>query len=229
MQVFLFLLVILICATGTVLRKKLTPAAAVTGCGVAACCFFGTGPAGAALMAAFFILATVATAVGKEGRAGEAPRTAAQVVANGGFAALVGIVCLFFPLYTPTGLLITAAAFSSATADTVSSELGTVWGGRFYDVWSWKPGRKGENGVVSVEGTVCGLVGSVAIATVYAAFAGWGVAVFWIVVAGTAGNFADSLLGAVWERKGYIGNNAVNFLNTAVAAAVVWLAAEQLA
>ena len=39
-----------------------------------------------------------------------------------------------------------------------------------------------------------------------------------IVLAGTAGNLADSLLGALFERGGILNNNAVNFLNTLTAA-----------
>jgi uncharacterized membrane protein len=47
---------------------------------------------------------------------------------------------------------------------------------------------------------------------------------FWLIVlTGTIGNLADSILGATYERKGAIGNNAVNFLNTLIAALLIWL------
>ena len=39
-----------------------------------------------------------------------------------------------------------------------------------------------------------------------------------IILAGLIGNLADSLLGATLERKGVLSNDAVNFLNTAIAA-----------
>jgi len=42
-----------------------------------------------------------------------------------------------------------------------------------------------------------------------------------IIIAGTAGNLTDSILGAVLERRGIIGNNMVNFLNTLTAALLV--------
>jgi uncharacterized membrane protein len=45
----------------------------------------------------------------------------------------------------------------------------------------------------------------------------------WIIIAGTAGNLSDSVLGALLERKNIIGNNAVNFLNTFIAALVALL------
>jgi hypothetical protein len=44
-----------------------------------------------------------------------------------------------------------------------------------------------------------------------------------ITVAGIAGNLSDSLLGALFERKGLLGNNAVNFLNTAIGSGVAFL------
>jgi uncharacterized membrane protein len=42
----------------------------------------------------------------------------------------------------------------------------------------------------------------------------------WIVVAGFAGNLADSILGASLERKGWLKNDQVNFLNTLIAAII---------
>jgi uncharacterized membrane protein len=45
----------------------------------------------------------------------------------------------------------------------------------------------------------------------------------WIIAAGTAGNLSDSVMGALLERRGVIGNNAVNFLNTLIAALVMLL------
>jgi len=39
-------------------------------------------------------------------------------------------------------------------------------------------------------------------------------------VAGTLGSFADSYLGALLERRGWIGNDAVNFLSTTIAALI---------
>ena len=38
-----------------------------------------------------------------------------------------------------------------------------------------------------------------------------------IVLAGTVGNLVDSIIGATWERRGVIKNDAVNFLNTLAA------------
>jgi uncharacterized membrane protein len=78
--------------------------------------------------------------------------------------------------------------------------------------------------VISLEGTLCGLAGSLLIAFIFAAGFGWNARVVMIIaLAGTVGNITDSLLGATMERKHWIGNNAVNFLNTAVGAGSVWV------
>jgi uncharacterized membrane protein len=76
---------------------------------------------------------------------------------------------------------------------------------------------------VSLEGGVFGLLGSVIIATVYIIFTGWQKEFWFIIVAGTIGNLFDSVLGASVERRGLVGNNAVNILNTAIAALGMFL------
>ena len=100
----------------------------------------------------------------------------------------------------------------------MSSELGTIYGRRFYDVLSFKKGKRGNDGVISMEGTSFGIAGSLIIALIYTIAFGWSIAFIWIILAGTIGNLSDSILGATLERNGIIGNNAVNFLNTVFAA-----------
>jgi uncharacterized protein (TIGR00297 family) len=117
-----------------------------------------------------------------------------------------------------------AAAFASATADTLSSELGNVCGSRYYNILSFRKDMRGLNGVISLEGTLCGVAGSLLIALIFSAGFGWSIRVTAIItLAGTIGNIFDSLLGATFERRHWIGNDAVNFLNTAIAALSVLL------
>jgi uncharacterized protein (TIGR00297 family) len=111
-----------------------------------------------------------------------------------------------------------AGSFSSATADTVSSELGSIYGSNFYDVLNFKKGQRGKDGIISWEGLLFGLAGSAVIAIIYACCTGWNRALVGIIAAGTIGNLADSVLGATLERKGLLRNDAVNFLNTVIAA-----------
>jgi uncharacterized protein (TIGR00297 family) len=214
----------------SVTAKKLTIAAALTGGVVAYFVFAGAGFTGIAMMTTFFILASAATswqqnkkqafATAEEHKGG---RTTGQVLANAGVPAITGILVLFYPRYSHLFTLMMAASFASATADTLSSELGTVYGKRFFNIISLKPDQRGLDGVISVEGTLIGIVGSCVIALFYGVGFGWDLNLIWVIIAGTAGNLSDSVLGALLERKGIIGNNAVNFLNTFIAALVMLL------
>jgi uncharacterized protein (TIGR00297 family) len=209
---------------------KLTPVAGITGWITGLLIFAGTGYAGAAMLATFFVLGTTATSWGtsvkqKLGLAekDKGRRTAGQVIANAGVAALLGTSSFFYPSKTDVFLLMIAAGFASAAADTLSSELGNMYGKNFYNVVTLKKDTRGLNGVISFEGTAIGLLGSCIIAVVYSLFFSLTIHFLLIVVAGTAGNFTDSLLGATFERKGYLNNNEVNFLNTAIASLSVLL------
>ena len=111
-----------------------------------------------------------------------------------------------------------AGSFAAAAADTLSSELGNVYGSRYYNILTFRKDTRGLNGVVSLEGSLLGIAGSVVIAGIYGFAYGWSPGPLYIVLAGTAGNLVDSLLGATWERKHYLSNNGVNFLTTLIGA-----------
>jgi uncharacterized protein (TIGR00297 family) len=207
--------------------KKLTAPAALTG-GIAGWLVFAAGGfTGLLMLAAFFILGTLATSWKKKekGHAAQEMRTTGQVLANGGVAALAGLCILLFPAYLHTLEMVMAGSLASATADTLSSELGMVYGRRYYNILTYKRDLRGLDGVVSMEGLLIGAAGSAVIAILYAVSHTWHPTILIIVVAGTAGNVTDSLLGATLERKGVMGNNMVNFLNTLTAGLLAaWLA-----
>ncbi len=213
-------------AVASVYFKKLTPAAGLTGALTGGAVYAGGGYPGLLLLALFFLLGTVATSWKKaeklsvRGNAGhQSARTSGQVIANAGVAAIAGVLALLLPARQELFLLLMAASFSSATADTLSSELGMVYGRRFFHLLTLKPAERGLDGVVSIEGTLIGIAGSAIIAAAFTLATHWNSRTFiLIILAGTIGNLADSALGALFERKGILGNNAVNFLNTLVAA-----------
>lgn len=214
----------------SVRAKKLTLPAGVTGWVAGLLVFAGAGYAGVAMLAIFFALGTGATSWGmsvkqKLGLAekDKGRRTPGQVVANAGAAAILGVLAVAYQAKAGLFRVMMAGAFASATADTLSSELGNVYGQSFYNIITFKKDTRGLDGVVSIEGTLIGIAGSTIIAIVYAIGFGFDIQFLWIIIAGTIGNFSDSILGATLERKGSLSNNEVNFFNTAIAALFVLL------
>ncbi|MBO0356642.1 DUF92 domain-containing protein [Hymenobacter sp. BT186] len=201
--------------------RKLTPAGVWVGGGLGLLIFLGAGYLGLGLLGLFFGLGTAASAwrVADKRRLGLAEenrgrRTAGQVVANAGVAGGLALLSWPYPAFAPLAILMLAGSFAAATADTLASELGNIYGSRYVNILTFRPDKRGENGVVSVEGTLLGVAGSGVIAVAYCLSYGWGPWLWWLLVAGTAGNLVDSLLGATLERRGLLSNNTVNLLNT---------------
>jgi uncharacterized protein (TIGR00297 family) len=209
---------------------KLTLYAAVTGGVIAILIFIGAGYTGLTMLAVFFIFGTLATSwkkgdklQAKSVKDQSVKRNTGQVIANGGVAAITGALACFIPEKAELFRLMMAGSLASAIADTLSSELGMVFGRRFYNIITLKREEKGLDGVISLEGTVTGTIGSAIIALIYGIGFGWDIRILFIIIAGTLGNLSDSVLGALLERKHYLNNDAVNFLNTLIAALMAGL------
>lgn len=214
----------------SIITSKLTVKAALLGGVVGLLVFKGGGYTGLIMLALFFILGSGATGLGLKKKQAlgatddnKGRRTAGQVMANGGVAAMLGAVAWYKPELTGVIHLMMAGSLAAATADTLSSELGTLLGRRFYNIITLKKDQPGFDGVVSIEGTLIGAMGAAIIAGIYSIGHGWNNGFFWVILAGIAGNLADSLLGATLERKRLIGNNMVNFLNTLTGAVLCLL------
>jgi uncharacterized protein (TIGR00297 family) len=221
-------LIIVAAAIISVKGNKLTFSGAIAAAAVGLLVFAGGGYTGFILLVAFFLLGTLATSWKKQEKHRfkaksdrSVSRNAGQVLANGGVPAILGLLALWIPPHAGLFRLMMAAALSSATADTLSSELGMVYGKWFFNILTLKRESKGLDGVISVTGTLIGIAGSAVIAFIYCL--GWGRTFWLIILAGTIGNLADSILGATFERRGIMGNNTVNFLNTLIAALSIWL------
>jgi uncharacterized protein (TIGR00297 family) len=144
-------------------------------------------------------------------------RTAAQAMANLGIAALVVAIA---PATWP---LLALAALAEAAADTSSSEIGMAFPGKTVLVTNFKPIPAGTDGGISLFGTLAACLGAITVAAA-ALLSGLvtprQAAV--IVLAGFLGTMVDSLLGSLFERRGWLNNDLVNLLSTAAAAGLAW-------
>jgi uncharacterized protein (TIGR00297 family) len=147
-------------------------------------------------------------------------RTAAQAMANLGMAALVVAIA---PANWPTLAL---AALAEAAGDTSSSEIGMAFPGRTLLITSFRPTPAGTDGGISLFGTIAACAGVVAIAAsalVARLVTPKQAAV--IALAGFLGTLVDSLLGSLFERRGWLDNDLVNLLSTVAAVGVAWVLA----
>jgi uncharacterized protein (TIGR00297 family) len=160
-------------------------------------------------------------------------RSASQVAANLGVAAIVS--CAFFQSWFIDSKWFTGAALSpilafavglaalaEAAADTASSEVGQVLGGRPRMITTLRPVDPGRDGAISVAGTLAGVVAAAIVSAVGTLALGGDRTMFAISCAGGVfGLLFDSLLGATLEERGWLNNDAVNFLSTMSAAGFV--------
>jgi uncharacterized protein (TIGR00297 family) len=188
-----------------------------------------------------FVMTFISTRVGRtqktrtglaESRRG---RSAAQVIANLSVAALSvspqseNLVQRWMAYCRVSGLydawasevvkIMCVAALVEATADTVSSEIGQAFGGDPVLIAGLRRAEPGTDGAVTFLGSCAG----VAAGALVAIAGGWAIhlslrAVLTTLGAGICGLFFDSLLGATVERRGWMGNDLVNFTSTAFAA-----------
>jgi len=182
---------------------------------------------------ALFVLTFVATKIGKSKKdrlgTGESKRgrNAAQVAANLGISALALHYSVWgiFRLHPWPGVLefVAIAALAEAAADTVSSEIGQVFGGTARLITTLQPVQPGIDGGVTIAGTIAGIVGAAIVSWIGfgvrgGAFRENAVCTAGCTLSATFGFLFDSVLGATLERKGYFNNDAVNFLSTLASA-----------
>uniref|UniRef100_UPI00404B98F2 DUF92 domain-containing protein n=1 Tax=Cyanobium sp. TaxID=2164130 RepID=UPI00404B98F2 len=135
--------------------------------------------------------------------------------------ALLAGAAVLAPAAAPLLLVGFAASFAAKLADTFGSEIGKRWGRHTLLITTLRPVPPGTEGAISLEGTAASLVGSALMAALMLALgllAGSGA---WLLVTlvGLAATLIESLIGAsVQQRWGWLSNELVNGLQTAIAA-----------
>lgn len=218
----------------TLYTRAATPAAAVTGGICTAALYLATPGLRTALwpLLTLLLLTLAATRFGRARKEGlgvaEGPRgrNAAQVAANLGVAVLASVplgLARVYPVPDVMGgtamRLALAAALAEAAADTLSSEFGEVLGGEPRLLSTLRRVPAGTDGAVSAAGTLAGFAGAVLVAAAAALALNLTPRQGALVaMAAIAGLFVDSALGALLERRGWLNNDAVNFLSSLAAA-----------
>jgi uncharacterized protein (TIGR00297 family) len=127
-------------------------------------------------------------------------RDAAQVWANGGIAGLVVIANALHP--SPSLFIAYCGALAAAAADTWGTEIGVLGRGRTLSVLTLRPVARGTSGGISMVGTLGAAAGALSVALAGAfSMAEPLRALAVIVVAGIAGMFVDSVVGATLQAR----------------------------
>ena len=176
----------------------------------------------------YFLVGSGVTKIGmaqKEAAGIAEKRSGMRSPANVWGSALTATICALGTLLVPATfkeLLILAyvASFATKLSDTSASEVGKAYGKRTFLITTLKPVPPGTEGAVSLEGTIAGIIASIAIA-----FTGYSVGminlwgVLWCVVAALIATNIESLIGATLQDEiPWMTNEVVNFINTTIGA-----------
>lgn len=173
----------------------------------------------------FFVLGTAVSVWKKSEKqelglaeANQGKRGYANVLANASNAFFLSLLAIFLPGRQEAFEIMMTASFAAALSDTVSSELGNIFGKNFISILTLRKGKRGEDGMISLEGTFYGFIGSALMGGVYLLLKGQVVPALVITLAGFFGNLMDSILGCSLQKRGFLNNHTVNFFNTLLAA-----------
>jgi uncharacterized protein (TIGR00297 family) len=142
------------------------------------------------------------------------PRSWRNALANAGVATGFGALSLL--MSSTQGRAIFAvgsvASLAASFSDSLSHEIGVMCGGKPRLITTWRLVEPGENGGVSLVGSVVGIIAAFGLAALAILVGVIGLRGALVAgIAACAGNLIDSILGATVERRGRLGNNGVNF------------------
>ncbi len=211
-------------------KKLLTPAGYVHAC-ILGVLIWGTLQwEGYLIVMFYFLVGSAVTKVGikqKEAEGIAEKRSGARGPENVWGSALIASICAIMTIFAQQSwqdllLLGYVASFSTKLSDTCASEIGKVYGKRTFLITTFQPVPKGTEGAISLEGTLAGIITSIAIALI-----GWllgminliGVVI--CVIAAFIATNLESVIGATLQTKfNWLTNEIVNIINTFIGAVV---------
>lgn len=218
-------------------KKLLTPAGIFHAWILGVTIWGSLGWPGYVVVAFYFLVGSAVTRIGmaEKKAAGiaekrEGARGPENVWGSAFTAALCALGVLAINLFYPDelvgrnwiSLLILAyvASFCTKLSDTCASEVGKAYGKRTFLITTFQPVARGTEGAVSLEGTLAGVLASLAIALV-----GWAVGLIdltgiaFCTAAAFIGTNLESVIGATLQSKiEWLTNEVVNFINTTIGA-----------
>lgn len=220
-------------------KKLLTPAGLINAWLLGVIIWGTIGWQGYVVIVFYFLVGSGVTRVGlveKEAEGIAEKRSGARGPENVWGSALTASICALGTLWvdgTSEKLLLLGyvASLSTKLADTCASEIGKAYGKSTFLITTLQPVARGTEGAVSLEGTIAGVIASIALAVV-----GWGVGLIsplgicWSVIAAFVATNLESVIGATLQNKfAWLTNEVVNIINTIIGAlvaillGVIWL------
>jgi uncharacterized protein (TIGR00297 family) len=209
-------------------KKLLTPAGYLHAWVLGVLIWGTLGWQGYVVVMFYFLVGSGVTRIGmaqKEAEGIAEKRSGARGPENVWGSALTGTICAVASLfvlspYRELMWLGYVASFSTKLSDTSASEVGKAYGKRTFLITTLQPVARGTEGAVSLEGTLAGIVASIAIA-----FVGWGVGLIdlvgvgWCAIAAFIATNIESVIGATLQSKfTWLTNEVVNIINTLIGA-----------
>ena len=209
-------------------KSLLTLSGLLHACGLGVLIWGTLGWQGYVVVMFYFLVGSAVTRIGmkeKEAAGIAEKRSGARGPENVWGSALTGAICALATLFVDEHygsllLLAYVASFATKLSDTTASEVGKAYGNRTFLITTLQPVARGTEGAVSLEGTLAGIIASVAIA-----FLGRGIGlidltgVLFCVIAAFIATNLESVIGATLQSKvDWMSNEVVNFINTTIGA-----------
>lgn len=214
-------------AAGMAFARAVSFSGAVAGAAVGSLILTFGGLPAYLLLWTFFLTGTIASKLGyraKESRgtaqASRGRRGARHVVANCFVAVLLCLVAA--PSTGGVAAVAVAGCFAAALADTLGTEVGSLYGNRAFSPTTGAALPVGTPGAISWPGTLAGLAGAALVGLVAVAAGAVPPSLLWVVaVAGSLGSLAESVVNDLGRGRGVkLDHEFANAFNTFVGAVV---------